>query len=720
MVRFRLVWMMIVAGAAVGCAGGNSGIHPIPVAPQASTSPKMASGLFVVHIPASTKQSNHAKPAYVSPATQSVSFQVSSNPAQVVSLVPGGATCPLSGTYYTCTADFNAPIGNDTLIVKTFASANGTGAALSMNSIQVTIVAGQMNDVNVVLNGVVATLTLSLTPSSVVSGTASTVEATWGGVDATNNVIIGPGSLVDANGNAINPTLTSSSSNFVVPQATTSPQAWQIAYNGSPMTSSPTMTLGASGYSSVALTLSVQPASTPAPQTDWDSFGYDLARTGYNPKETTVGVSNVATLQKKWTFNVDSGPVWEPVLASGVTVNGTSTNVLYAGSSWGSTMYAINAETGALIWSKRVPFATYSCSTGVTSQFSIAGTPAIDRTKNLIYFADGYNQLHALDLSSGAEASGWPITIATYQPEHNFMHGGLTYNPANGILYAVTGSTCDISPWHGRIDAINTNTRTIIGTFEPAQGASGGGVWGAGGASIDPSTNVVYIATGNADETDPANNGLQNAAYSEQIVELSPDVGTIIVHNYPGNLPSVPTLDDLDFGTSPLLFQPPGCPPLLAALNKAGIFELYDRSTIANGPVEAIQMAVSSDQGIFIGAPAYDPVTNDVYVGLPSTYGVYQPGIAAFTVQSNCLLNATPAWVASFGPSSVSRSAITVANGVVYVSNAQGDAVFAFDAAMGSQLWTAGLTGFGTSGTIVANGYVYVTASDGTITAWSP
>ena len=32
-----------------------------------------------------------------------------------------------------------------------------------------------------------------------------------------------------------------------------------------------------------------------------------------------------------------------------VTVNGQPTNVLYAGSSYGSTMYAINADTGAMI-----------------------------------------------------------------------------------------------------------------------------------------------------------------------------------------------------------------------------------------------------------------------------------------------------------------------------------------------------------------------------------
>ena len=89
--------------------------------------------------------------------------------------------------------------------------------------------------------------------------------------------------------------------------------------------------------------------------TDWDSFGFDLQRTGYNPAETTVGPNNVSSLQKLWSVNVGYGMVHEPVLASGVYVNGQATNILYAGSGKGSTLYAINATTGATVWQMAVP-----------------------------------------------------------------------------------------------------------------------------------------------------------------------------------------------------------------------------------------------------------------------------------------------------------------------------------------------------------------------------
>jgi outer membrane protein assembly factor BamB len=482
------------------------------------------------------------------------------------------------------------------------------------------------------------------------------------------------------------------------------------------------------GTSGVAPPPTPTPTASPtgAPATGWSTFGFDLQRTGYNPGETVVGPSNVGSLQQVWSFNVGSTMVHEPVYAAGVNVNGTSTNILYAGSEWGSTMYAINAATGAVVWQDPVPAQTYYCTVSA-SKFSIGETPTIDRAKSLLYFADGHNQVHAVDLATGKEASGWPIAIADYTPDQNFMHGGLTYNPANGMLYAVTGSTCDISPWYGRVVAINTGGPSISGMFftmsgTSTQGASGGGIWGAGGASIDPATNNVYVLTGNADTT---NGAAQNATYAEQVVELSPTLGTIIANNYPTNIPTGPGFDDFDFGATPLLFQPSGCPALLAGVNKSGMFELYDRSTISNGPIQYIPMSIESDEASFRGVPAYDPATGYVYVGMPATTGTYQPGLAAFSMAANCTLNTAPAWAASFGPAATTnnqepRSPISIANGVVYVSNYTGDTEYAFNASSGAQLWSTTLSSWGNVGTVIINGMVYVGAADGTITAWAP
>ena len=462
--------------------------------------------------------------------------------------------------------------------------------------------------------------------------------------------------------------------------------------------------------------------------TDWDSFGFDLQRSGYNPSESTVGVNNVGSLQKLWTVNVGYAMVHEPVLASGVYVNGQATNVLYAGSANGSAMYAINASTGAVLWKDAVPRTNYRCF-HQRLLFSIGETPAIDRGKNLLYFADGHNRVHAVDLGTGKEAYGWPLTIADYTPDHNFMHGGLTYNPSNGLLYAVTGSVCDISPWYGRIVAIATTGPSVAGSFftmsgRSVEGASGGGIWGPGGASIDPSTNDVFVATGNADTSKGT---AQNAGYAEQVIELSPMLDSVIASNYPPNIPDVYGLKDFDFGATPILFTPYGCPPLVAAENKSGMFELYDEGSISSGPIQYIAMSIPSDKADFVGVPAFDPDTGYLYVGMPATEGIYKPGLAAFSVQSNCTLNPTPVWSANFGPDGerlpggqTQRSPLSIANGVVYVANYSLKTEFAFDAATGAKLWSITLSDRGDVGTVIANGIVYVSSRDGNITAWAP
>ncbi|TAM87876.1 hypothetical protein EPN42_10395, partial [bacterium] len=179
-------------------------------------------------------------------------------------------------------------------------------------------------------------------------------------------------------------------------------------------------------------TLSSSP--TPPPSTkyvDWSTFGFDLARSGYNPKETTIGASNVANLHQIWSLGFGGPLLAEPVLASGVSVNGSSQNVLYVGTQTG-LFTAVNADNGSVLWQKHLGTTSYICS---SYPFGVAGTATFDRGTNRVYVADGQDQLHALDMSTGIEAPGWPATVAT-TPDHNFIYSALTLNPANGLIYA--------------------------------------------------------------------------------------------------------------------------------------------------------------------------------------------------------------------------------------------------------------------------------------------
>src|SRR5262249_31620453 len=85
---------------------------------------------------------------------------------------------------------------------------------------------------------------------------------------------------------------------------------------------------------------------------DWTTFGNNLQRTGYNPSETTLNVTNVASglTQKCATPPHLGGAITaQPILATNVSINGTPTNVLYVGAE-SNVFYAINADTGAVLW----------------------------------------------------------------------------------------------------------------------------------------------------------------------------------------------------------------------------------------------------------------------------------------------------------------------------------------------------------------------------------
>jgi hypothetical protein len=256
--RFTMLGAIVMCAVALSaCGGGGSTSAPLPAQPKTTSS--VGQVAFSIVIPAQTPAAVHRKPAYVSPATQSVSFQVGTATPQVVAIVPGSANCPANGNGgYTCTADASVAAGaNQTLTIKTYATTNGTGSVLSQNTITVTIVAAQTNPVTVSLNGVAASLALTVTPSASVSRCVpSTLTATWNALDASGITIIGPGTITNAAGTTVTPTLTTSdTTHFTV--GTASGNTWPVSYNGfggtGPMTLSATFTAVTTGSAPVAI-----------------------------------------------------------------------------------------------------------------------------------------------------------------------------------------------------------------------------------------------------------------------------------------------------------------------------------------------------------------------------------------------------------------------------------------------------------------------------------
>ena len=239
------------------------------------------------------------------------------------------------------------------------------------------------------------------------------------------------------------------------------------------------------------------------------------------------------------------------------------------------------------------------------------------------------------------------------------------------------------------------------------QGKSGGGIWGPGGASIDTKNNDVFIATGNADASTGQK---QNADYGEQVIELSPKLNKIIANNYPTNILRVKRLTT-SILARPRCFSSHRVAPRSSRRSTSRACSAL-RPWIDQRGHTVYRDVGSNGSRSFHWRTGIRPVTNYVYVGLPVNEGIYQPGMAAFSIASNCTLNTTPVWSQNFGPAGSAgttsrRSPISIANGVVYISNFTGDTEYAFDAATGAQLWKLSLPSAGDQGTLIANGMVY-------------
>jgi len=440
----------------------------------------------------------------------------------------------------------------------------------------------------------------------------------------------------------------------------------------------------------------------------WTTYGFDLQRTGYNPSETGLGTGNAANLHVRWSVNLGDVMIAQPVEAAGVNIFGRGTkNVLYEGTEHGD-FYALDAATGQTLWHRNLGSIQTGCEDMPDGVFGIGGAGVIDRQRNVVFVAGGDGAVHSLDLGSGRETFGWPLAHV-FTPSQEHVYGGL--NERAGKLYVVVASHCDFAPYKGRVSEIDIQTHSLVKSFYPATpGVDGGGIWGPGGASIDPTNGHVFVATGNA-LTNP-----ESYSYSEDVVELDASLN-VLGANYPGLVGG-----DVDFGATPILYRPSGCPKLqVAAKNKSGVFVNYNEGGLNAGYEQRLQIANVNDYE-FNGIPAWSPATNMIYISnnSDSDQGTYFHGMVALHAGANCQLSL--AWQQTVGPNFTSDSPPTVANGVVYYGDGYGNTERAFNAQTGTQLWSSGSTiggGLYAAPTVV-NGMLFVPSWDHKLYAFSP
>ncbi len=376
--------------------------------------------------------------------------------------------------------------------------------------------------------------------------------------------------------------------------------------------------------------------------------------------------------------------ITSPLYAGAVPVDGEPRDLVVVGTEHGDLL-AVNAVDGAVIWRDRFGHIKNSCPDTPDDTYGFGGTPVIDRTHGLVYVAASHEDppsvdVYALDLSTGQVQPGWPVSISS-DPLHMHEWGALTL--FGDTLYAGLASMCDVPPDFGRITAIDTRAASVTKTWYVVVvndvPVGGGGIWGFGGVSVDPATGDVFTATGNAESPFP-----QSQAYAERVVRLSGGLD-VLDQNYPG-LHGI----DVDFGGTPVLFRPAGCPAELAVPNKTGQLFVYRVDSLGVGPSQTIQMTGNpGPYGLFIGLAAWSDAAQMLLVSDPGpSVAGFTHGLVAFRPGPGSLELAWQAAAGSNGSSPVSSP--TVAGGVVYYGDGARDRVLAFDASSGKPLWSSG------------------------------
>jgi outer membrane protein assembly factor BamB len=216
----------------------------------------------------------------------------------------------------------------------------------------------------------------------------------------------------------------------------------------------------------------------------------------------------------------------QPLYLSTVPIPGQGThNVVYAATEHGS-LYAFDADTGALLWrtsllgSGETPSDARGCGQ-VTPEIGITATPVIDRTRgphgtiyavamsknaNNAYF----QRLHAVDIATGAELSVRPQEVAASVAASGAgsASGSLSFDPKqyeeraallllNGVIYTTWTSHCDISPYTGWILSYDASTLAPRSPLNVTPNGSGGAFWQAGGGPAADALGAIYLMAGN-------------------------------------------------------------------------------------------------------------------------------------------------------------------------------------------------------------------------------
>ncbi|MDQ1509793.1 MAG: hypothetical protein QOG50_1637, partial [Actinomycetota bacterium] len=321
---------------------------------------------------------------------------------------------------------------------------------------------------------------------------------------------------------------------------------------------------------------------------------------GWDSNEPALSPATIANGSFGQTFSTPvAGQVYAQPLVVGSTVIVTTQHDM---------VYGINSVSGAIQWTQTVGTAEPSDSifagyTNISPEIGVLSTPVVDLATNTVYVEartwDGADPgsaeylVHALDVTTGSERSGWPVTIAgsaandptsTFDPVVQDQRTGLLL--LNGWIYAAYASFGDVGAYKGWISGVSTSTGAV-NLWTDEQGSSlHGGIWQVGGGLMSDGGTRVFAVSGNGPPPPPGPASTATTTLGQSVMHLDqqPD-GTLALADYfaPYNAADL-NVTDKDLSSSavalPDAMGVPGHPHLLVTAGKEGVVYLLDRDAL--------------------------------------------------------------------------------------------------------------------------------------------
>jgi polyvinyl alcohol dehydrogenase (cytochrome) len=482
---------------------------------------------------------------------------------------------------------------------------------------------------------------------------------------------------------------------------------------------------------------------------EWAQIGSDLAGTRSQPNEHHLDGLRAAQLEPAWTFDANRASVQDGQFASGSEVTGypvVADGCVYVGTSTGSQLpgwvFALNADTGEVVWRTRLSHGVYSTvAVGGGRVFAFVsrvggafqGEPSEPEPWGpyVVALDQGTGRVlwrRTVDWQIGSDAVSSPV-----------VWDGMVWVGVSGT--AAEGDAGERLGFQGSfalLDAVTGELLKKTWVIPPGEwddGFAGGAIWST--VAVDVETGIGYVGTGNPfnyDREHEHTNAVLKIDLNRHLADGTPNpaLGEIL-GSYKGDVEQYfPALAeaseepceeveelsvfaagvecgnlDLDFGAQPNIYRDAQGRKVVGAGQKSGVYHAIDPDTMQ--PLWTALVGVPSAVGGIVGTPAVD------------RWGVHGPHTLGGYLWSVDRNDGRQRWIAPLADGVHWGNPVSVANDVVYTVDLKGF-LSAYDAAtglpllqrplsLGSDTWTDPPLTWG--GVSIARNTVYVSVGVG-------